>query len=486
MKASVAGCRRLLLSLCVLFLLLVNVGCAQKVESDTEKENEITLRVFTVGSSSEEACERISQALSKITLQKLGFSVELIQASMLNYDEQLSRLHMLNNSPDLFCYMQPEDLLEYVEGGYVYPLDQMLEDFPWLTGYVPAETWTCVRVGSKAYAVPANNSINYCQGFLARTDVLEAMGVDPTTITDWDSLHNLLLQVKESYPDMTPVVSHFDQTIQTLGQDPLGDDLGVLLDNRGTTVENLYASSQYAEVCDRMYQWNQEGLIQKDAAMGGDAATSMLYLHNGFGYFVKLNEDNLISNINSVGISLSPIILGDTIANSSSVNLGWCIASSCKYKQEAMELLELLYTDQETADLCIYGQEGIDYLRLDKDTVTSIDVQPEAEWNTVAWGWPNRDIASIWKLSDGELPAFPTTGARRSPAMGFVFDSTPVQAAVNRCKTITQKYHNTLMSGYLDPEEALPRFLQELEEAGIQDVIAEKQSQLDIWLSSRG
>ena len=72
-----------------------------------------------------------------------------------------------------------------------------------------------------------------------------------------------------------------------------------------------------------------------------------------------------------------------------------------------------------------------------------------------------------------------------SKSMGFVFDSTPVQAAVNRCKTITQKYHNALMSGYLDPDEALPRFLQELEEAGIQDVIDEKQSQLDIWLSSR-
>ncbi len=485
MKASIAGWRLLLLSFCIVFCVVIYAGCAQKADSDTQQKDEITLRVLTVGSSSEEACERISRALSEITMQRLGFSVELIQTSMIDYDEELSRLHMLNNSPDLFCYMQPEDLLKYVEGGYVYPLDQMLENFPWLTGYVTAETWTCVRIGSKTYAVPANNSINYCQGFVARTDILEELGIDPATITDWDSLHSLLLQVKTTYPDMTPVVSHFGQTLQTLGQDPLGDNLGVLLDNRGTTVENLYASSQYAEVCARMYQWYQEGLIQKDAAMGGDAAARMLYLHNGFGYFVKMNEDNLVSNINSAGISLSPIVLGDTIANSSSVNLGWCIASSCEYKQQAMELLELIYTDQETADLCIYGQEGIDYLRLDQDTVTSIDIQPEAAWNTVAWGWPNRDVASVWQLSDGELPVFPTTGARRSPAMGFVFDSTPVQAAVNRCKTITQKYHNALMSGYLDPDEALPRFLQELEEAGIQDVIDEKQSQLDIWLSSR-
>ena len=40
-----------------------------------------------------------------------------------------------------------------------------------------------------------------------------------------------------------------------------------------------------------------------------------------------------------------------------------------------------------------------------------------------------------------------------------------MQSAVNRCKTVTDKYHNVLMSGYLDPEDALPRFLAELEEA---------------------
>lgn len=69
--------------------------------------------------------------------------------------------------------------------------------------------------------------------------------------------------------------------------------------------------------------------------------------------------------------------------------------------------------------------------------------------------------------------------------MGFVFDSTPVQSAVNRCKTVTDKYHNVLMSGYLDPEDALPRFLAELEEAGIGAVITEKQAQLDTWLEQR-
>lgn len=485
MRPSAKGFRRAAAAAAAALCLLA-AGCAPAGGSPSQEEPAVTLHMFTVGSSDEAACRRIGQALSEITQRELGFSVELEQVSLAEYAETLARRQLVGDSPDLFCYIQPEGLLEYVEEGYVYPLDQMLADFPWLTGYVINETWACVQVGQKTYAVPANNSINYSLGFLARADTLEELGVDPRQITDLDGLHDLLLRVKAAYPEMTPVVSHFNETLPTLGQDPLGDDLGVLLDNRGSTVEDLYASESYLAICRRMHQWYEEGLIQQDAAMGGDAATRMMELHNGFGFFLKLNEDNVASNIRSLGQKMVPIVLGDTIANSSSVNLGWCVSSDCEHKQEAMQLLELLYTDQATADLCIYGQEGVDYLRLDRDTVTSIDDPPEDEWSTVSWGWPNRDVASVWQLPEGELPLLATTGARRSLAMGFVFDSTPVQPAVNRCKTITEKYHNVLMSGYLDPDEALPRFLQELEEAGIQEVIAEKQSQLDAWLAARG
>lgn len=466
---------------------LLASGCAFARKESIRQAEEITLRIFSVGASNEAACTRISQALSEITRRELGIAVVIEQASVAHYDDELSRMQMLGDTPDLFCYMQPEDLLSYVEEQYVYRLDDMLDDVPWLIDHLPTEFWDCVQVSGSTYAVPANSSVNYCVGFLARTEVLRELGVDASTVTDWDQLHELLLTVKATYPEITPVVSHFGQIHQTLGQDPLGDNLGVLLNNQGKTVQNLYASEGYAQLCQQMHQWHEEGLIQKNAAQSDVDAACAMNLYNGFGFFVKLNEANLLSSIRDTELELTPIILGDTIANSSSVNLGWCISASCEYKQEAMALLELLYTNQAAADLCIYGQEGMDYRRLDEDTVTSVDELTENEWSAIAWGWgwPVQGVASVWALPGVQLPTLPTTGAYRSQAMGFVFDSTPVQPAVNRCLTVTDKYHNALMSGYLDPDEALPRFLQELEEAGIQDVIAQKQSQLDTWLAAR-
>ena len=46
------------------------------------------------------------------------------------------------------------------------------------------------------------------------------------------------------------------------------------------------------------------------------------------------------------------------------------------------------------------------------------------------------------------------------------------------------KYENALGTGSIDPATALPAFLQELEDAGVNDIIQEKQKQLDAWLAS--
>lgn len=76
--------------------------------------------------------------------------------------------------------------------------------------------------------------------------------------------------MKELYPDRAPLVPHYGAMLNYFGQDSLGDDLGVLVDEDGdaTTVENLYDSTRYRMICRRMRQWYQEGLILPDAYEG--------------------------------------------------------------------------------------------------------------------------------------------------------------------------------------------------------------------------
>ncbi|MFZ2132799.1 MAG: DUF3502 domain-containing protein [Blautia wexlerae] len=47
---------------------------------------------------------------------------------------------------------------------------------------------------------------------------------------------------------------------------------------------------------------------------------------------------------------------------------------------------------------------------------------------------------------------------------------------------VKAKYAAALGSGTVDPEETLPKFIEELKKAGIEKVISTKQEQLDKWL----
>ena len=56
---------------------------------------------------------------------------------------------------------------------------------------------------------------------------------------------------------------------------------------------------------------------------------------------------------------------------------------------------------------------------------------------------------------------------------------------ITACNNVKTKYENALNTGSLDPATALPKMIQELKDAGVDTVIAEKQAQVDAWMASK-
>ena len=72
-----------------------------------------------------------------------------------------------------------------------------------------------------------------------------------------------------------------------------------------------------------------------------------------------------------------------------------------------------------------------------------------------------------------------------SPGKGFSWNNASVVNEVTACNNVRNKYANALECGSVDPAVALPQFIKELEEAGVNRIIEEKQKQLDEWLASK-
>ena len=73
--------------------------------------------------------------------------------------------------------------------------------------------------------------------------------------------------------------------------------------------------------------------------------------------------------------------------------------------------------------------------------------------------------------------------AKVSKVSGFVFNSSEVQDQMAACSSVVDQYYLPLINGEVDIDEALPVFQQALKDAGIDEIVAAKQAQLDAWLA---
>ena len=60
-----------------------------------------------------------------------------------------------------------------------------------------------------------------------------------------------------------------------------------------------------------------------------------------------------------------------------------------------------------------------------------------------------------------------------------------MQDQISAVSNVRSKYYKALITGAVDPEEYIPLLLQEMEDAGSAEVIAEMQRQVDAWLAEQ-
>ena len=239
-----------------------------------------------------------------------------------------------------------------------------------------------------------------------------------------------------------------------------------------------------------MYQWNQEGLIMPDATT---TTENNLLSGNGFAMIENWKPGKELENYKANGkeVVFMKIIKPFKYTSNSNGN-SFVIPYSSKHPEKAMELWNLMYTDPEVSNLFINGIEGKHWVYTDdsKTMITTPEgVDPNASgYSSADWAWPNQQITPIWKGGDPELWSklreFNESG-HPSPAMGFSWDSTSVINEVTACSNVKATYDTALRWGTMDPDENLPKFLEELEAAGINDIISAKQAALDEFLANK-
>ena len=451
-----------------------------------------TVTMAYVGDKKEDT-ERIEGKINEIMKKDINMEIDLEPISWGAYAETMKLILSGGEKMDIVPILV-DQANSMVNAKQVVDLSEYLDKYGKNITELLGDTTKAANIGGYVYGVTTGREW-FCQtSAIMRKDILEECQIDTSSIKTYQDLTDVYEKIKEKHPEMVMMASNTGSTPDVKYEmfDTLTDGFGVLMNHgQETTVENYYATEEYKDFVTTMYDWQQKGYLSKDAATSREGVENQVKAGSAFSYFspTKPGYDTRAKLL--CGYDMEIVPLSEPWAGTAQISyLTYGISSSCTDKDNAMQCLDYLYGNKEVLNLLNWGEEGVDYEI--KDAENNIIGFPEGkdETNTyhLAEGWQlfNQFNMYIW---EGDRPDIweetkaMNERALKSKAFGFTYDSTSVTNELAALSNVKAQYAAALGSGSVNPEEVLPKFLEELEKAGIDKVIQTKQEQLDKWLA---
>lgn len=493
-----------LLAAAMTFCLAACGGSGEATEGGTpssggeDGEEPYTVTMVLQGSQQPEE-ERIEAKINEILEAELNARLDIVVLPWASANQQLQLMLAGDEKIDIL-YTQATNAVQYMHAGQIMDMTELVNQYGTnLKEIYGEETAQINKIGDFLYGVPNQIERGSIPAIFMRKDLVEKYNIDTSAIKEPKDLETVFETVKAGEPNMTMLFSINDgdtPVTRLFGGDTLSDAnmLGVLLDQENNTaIENIFASDWFRDTTTMLYDWYQKGYISQDAGTNTENWRTVCKAGNLFSLFFAYHPGTPVEFQSSTGYDFEIVPFRDyPIMNCQTYNgIIFSVAQNSENPEKAMQVLDYIYGSPEVMNLLNWGEEGIDYVIEDEENgiinypegVTADNVGYSLN---LGWELPNQFIAYKWTGSDPQLwekmEEF-NDSAKRSKAVGFFFDNTEYASQVAALANVVKQYGGTLYSGSGDPQVYIPQFLEALEAAGINEVIAAKQEQFDAWLA---
>ena len=472
---------------------------AEAIVNRTETEHLVVSYFTWVGAT--EGISRIQDKMNELTIPALNIDVELNVTDFASRSQALTLAFSGGEQIDIM-YSLGLGLSNAVQNDYLMDLEmddgngnQLIETYG--KDIIDTMGWDNLntsRIGGVLYGTSTQHDL--AQGrnsILARRQTLEKaeafMDLTPeydTNIWKVDSQDDIVTIIKalhDAEPSVTAYQPSASASINWTSIDQLGGNVfGVLTDyGQNTEVVNYFETEEYLNFVKMMYDLNQYGCISPDAVTDTtsdqaafQAGTINSFFTSGKPDIVTVNDEDLIC------IQGGPDFTGSTQIG----GFCWTIGYTTVDPVAAMQDLNFMYQSPEWNNLFMWGEEGVDYTLNDEGLVVKDDNSDFS--HAMQWLSPAEFKAYVQEGNPADLwqqyEAF-NDGAIVSKASGFTFDTAPVATQFTAVTNVYNQYQKAIEFGFSDPESSIAEMNAAMKAAGIDDIVAEKQAQLDAWLA---
>lgn len=438
---------------------------------------------------------KMEDALSEIALKKVNAKV----------DVQFVSIAELNNKTQLAVASDGEDKIDIVAASTVMKVETLVGKDILIdmneggllekrgAGLVSL-FGDAIKVGSiegKQLAVPANTYYALETGIYYNKTMADKYGI---TLPEKGTFAQLEEALYKLHAADSSVKCHYPGGGNLLyipffyGTENFGDNAkyGAIMSVDSTEIVNLYETEEFKDYCLSMLKWKKDGLILQED--NSDETPSQTYIADGSLFYTPaslnpIQRADYIGNGMASNIEIGFMVINDATITSSSVDeYMWGIASSCERPDKAMDVLNLLYSDAEFANILKYGFEGENYEKTGDSTIAM-------NYSYFPMFYKGGDVATMYNtIGEDFIPQMEAleSSATKSAAYGYLFLDEDYQTEAAAVTSVIEKYLARLQTGLFADEAEMTAYLDEfnaeLKKAGIENIIEGNQEQFDAFL----
>ncbi|MBP5305248.1 MAG: ABC transporter substrate-binding protein [Lachnospiraceae bacterium] len=472
-----------------------------ETKADAQPSNgeayEVTLMFPTLQSiPSEDAIQRVEDFINAYIKDSLGiteFKLDLKFASLFTYADDINLQLAAGDKMDI---IYTGNLATAVTNGYLTDLTPYIDNELAGAKEVIKDWLSCGTTNGIVYAIPCYKGQVLSWKYIYDKQYVDGIGYDMSKVKSYKDLEPLFEALKAAYPN--EVFEVFCNQYPSLTSFAAHDSVvGTYFATQGdsTQLVNYFKTDSFKEACEIAYRHRQLGYadpegsantLSHDAVVMSGSSKGVIM---GHAYSIETIEQMFTMN-NSYGGQFGAVEIAKSDMTTNTLTYG--IPYTSKNPSAAAKMMNLIWTDETIASALIYGIEGEDYVWNDDHTSIKypdglgIDTVPYSALYTcgafgnqfLLYGFDgntsNDDKDFMLKL---------IKEAWYPPLFGFIPSSANVSTQVAAVSNVYNQYYDSLTYGDVNPDEFLPQFLDALDAAGINEIMADYQAQVDAWVA---
>jgi putative aldouronate transport system substrate-binding protein len=470
---------------------------ASEAASEAPKED-VTITFWTAGTAQDQQ-SRIVDAVNKYLKETKKSNIQIDYQELGwgdDYTQKVNNALSTGQGVDVvFTANWVANFQQNALAGNFLELDNYLTKYPEITKILGQSFIDASKIQGHTYALPCNKEKFHSWGYLLRTDLVKKYNVDTSKIKSEKDLEPVLDQILKGEPGITPLcVANMDVPgWKYLDWDNISDDdvPGALypVESGDAKIINQFIAPESIAFYKQMKEYLAKKYISADAPTV-TGVSDALKTGKYFACVQSLKPGKDAEMQASTGIEWTQVqITKDWITNRETTGAMVAIAKQSQHPDEAMEFINMLYTDADLLNLFVYGEEGTDYKKNSDGTITQIDGSGYASGNGWRWGDQTKNLRLSYESADKyDSWTKINESAPKLQSYGFIFNNTDTetQTLIANCRAVTQEYYKTLFMGQAKDVDATVKEMDaKFKAAGVDKLLATMQSQYDEWAKSK-